>query len=82
MKFNTENYFEDFFQLTIVALILFYVPFGSLIAIIFKDLSLLKPYQYFSAWKLVLGITLSYGAAYVYTKLDNEGKLFKLKYYK
>lgn len=54
------------------AIILIYLPISSLIAMIFKDLSLLKPSEPLSYFKIVICIVFSYILAYINLKYSNK----------
>lgn len=56
------------------AIILIYLPISSLVAMIFKDLSLLKPYEPLSYFKIFVCIVFSYILAYIDLKRSDEKK--------
>lgn len=54
------------------AIILIYLPISSLVAMIFKDLSLLKPFEPLSYFKIFACIVFSYILAYINLKYSNK----------
>ena len=54
------------------AIILIYLPVSSLVAMIFKDLSLLKPYEPLSYFKIFACIVFSYILAYIDLKRSDK----------
>ena len=54
------------------AIILIYLPVSSLVAMIFKDLSLLKPYEPLSYFKIFVCIVFSYILAYINLKHSDK----------
>ena len=56
------------FKINFVAIVFIYLPISSLVAMIFKDLSLLKPYEPLSYFKIFVCIVFSYILAYIELK--------------
>ena len=56
------------FKINFVAIVFIYLPISSLVAMIFKDLSLLKPYEPLSYFKIFACIVFSYILAYIELK--------------
>ncbi|WP_270839837.1 hypothetical protein [Peptacetobacter hiranonis] len=54
------------------SIILIYLPISSLVAMIFKDLSLLKPYEPLSYFKIFVCIVFSYILAYINLKHSDK----------
>ena len=54
------------------AIILIYLPISSLVSMIFKDLSLLKPYEPLSYFKIFICIVFSYVLAYIDLKRSDK----------
>ena len=60
------------FKINFVAIVFTYLPISALIAMIFKDLSLLKPYEPLSYFKIFVCIVLSYILAYIDLKHSDK----------
>ena len=60
------------FKINFVAIVFIYLPISALIAMIFKDLSLLKPYEPLSYFKIFVCIVFSYILAYIDLKCSDK----------
>lgn len=60
------------FKINFVAIVFIYLPISSLVAMIFKDLSLLKPYEPLSYFKIFVCIVFSYILAYINLKHSDK----------
>lgn len=60
------------FKINFVAIVFIYLPISSLVAMTFKDLSLLKPYEPLSYFKIFVCIVFSYILAYIDLKHSDK----------
>lgn len=60
------------FKINFVAIVFIYLPISSLVAMTFKDLSLLKPYEPLSYFKIFACIVFSYILAYINLKHSDK----------